>query len=231
MANKTHGSLASQAAAYLTESAGAMEGSNGIQREINRQAACLVEWARERGVLLTDSCTDGLEKIELEPDTLEHVVYLRHSDRRVVKCTKPGKFGLGHGAGGQYGRHCDATPLFYLQRLELMNQEFPTDLRLEGIAFEKPDIAKEGDLRPYIVTSQRLIEAVDKNCQNPSEEEIASMMTKLGFKLLPNSCYNWIREYDGVVVTDTKIRNFIVSEEGILPIDLIISRRRLSATI
>jgi hypothetical protein len=36
-----------------------------------------------------------------------------------------------------------------------MNQEFPTDIRLEGIALGKPDRGNEGDLSPYIVTSQR----------------------------------------------------------------------------
>ena len=50
MVSKTHESLAAEATAYLTNSAGAVGGFNGIQQEIRRQAACLVEWARERGV-------------------------------------------------------------------------------------------------------------------------------------------------------------------------------------
>jgi hypothetical protein len=222
MANKTHGSLAAEAAAYLRECAGAVEGFNGIQEEIRRQADCLVEWARKRGVLLTDDCTDGLERYE--PETIEHVVYLRRSDRRVIKCTKAGKFGYGHGPKGKYGTHPDATPLFYLERLELMNQEFPTDLRLEGIGLGKPGSGQSGELRPYMVTSQRLIEPADKNHPNPSEEDIHRAMVKLGFELLPHSCYNWFRLRDGIIVTDTKKFNFILSDEGILPIDLIISR-------
>jgi hypothetical protein len=226
MANQTHGSLAAEAAAYLRESAGAVGGFNGIQSEIRRQATCLCEWARKRGVLLTDFCTDGLEKFESE--TLEHVVYLRHSDRRVVKCTKPGKFGLGHGPKGRYGTHSAATPLFYLERLELMNQEFPTDIRLESIVLGKSDHGNEEDLKPFLVTSQRLIEPADKNCPNPSEQEIESLMVKLGFKLLQDQCYNWIRESDGVVVTDAKMLNFINTDEGIRPIDLIISKEQSS---
>jgi hypothetical protein len=222
MANKTHGSLAAEAAAYLRESAGAMEGGNGIQSEIRRQADHLLEWAREKNLLLTDSCTDGLEKFTT--NTQEHVVYLRRSDLRVIKCTKPGKFGRGHGAEGKYGAHPDATPLSYLQRLELLNQEFPTDLRLEGIGLGKPDFGDKEELRPYIVTSQRYIEPHDKENQNPTEEQIAARMTKLGFKLLPDSVYNWVRESDGIIVTDTRMPNFILSEEGIFPIDLIISR-------
>jgi hypothetical protein len=195
-------------------------GCNGIQEEIRRQAACLCEWARERGILLDGSYTDGLKRFE--PDTVEHIVYLRQSDRRVVKCTKPGKFGRGHGPKGRYGIHPDATPLFYLQRLELMNREFPTDLRLEGIALG----GNEGALRPYIITSQRLIEPADKANPNPTEQEIECFMRKLGFKLLPDSVYNWIRESDGVriIVTDTKQFNFITTNEGIRPIDLVISK-------
>jgi len=67
MPNKAHGSLAAEAAAYLEKSAGAVGGFNGIQAEIRRQARYLVKWARERGVVLNNSFTDGLEKFE--PDT------------------------------------------------------------------------------------------------------------------------------------------------------------------
>ncbi len=142
MANKTDGSLAAEAAAYLKECAGAMEGGNGIQSEIRKQANSLFEWARKKGnLILTEHCTDGLEKFTA--DTQEHVVYLRRSDLRVIKCTKPGKYGRGHGAEGRYGAHPDATPLSYLQRLELMNQEFPTDIRLEGIALGKHDFGNK----------------------------------------------------------------------------------------
>jgi hypothetical protein len=199
-----------------------MEGCNGIQPEIRRQADCLLEWARKKNLILTDSFTDGLEKNAT--NTLEHVVYLRRSDRRVIKCTKPGCFGLGHGANGHYGRHAPATPLFYLERIELSNREFPTDLRLEGIGLSRPNSGNQENLMPFIVTSQRLIEPIDEKHQNPSEQEIAACMTKLGFKLLPDSVYNWVRESDGVIVTDAKMLNFIVSDEGVLPIDLIFSK-------
>jgi len=50
-------------------------------------------------------------------------------------------------------------------------------------------------------------------------------MRKLGFSLLQDSIYNWIRESDGIIVTDAKILNFIVTHEGIVPIDLIIGRK------
>lgn len=222
MANQTHESLAAQAAAHLRKSAGAMAGYNGIQQEIRRQSAYLIEWAQRRHLLLTDFCTDDFIKLAL--NTQEHEVYIRPSDRRVIKCTRPGKFGLGHGASGQYGRHCPATPLFYLERLVLMEQEFPTDLRLEWVALKKPESIASMESLPYMVTSQRLIEPIDTERQHPSEAEIAALMRKLGFKLLEDSCYNWIRETDGIIVTDTRMLNFIVSMEGLVPIDIIIGR-------
>jgi hypothetical protein len=222
MANKTHESLAAKATAHLRESAGAVGGYNGIQQEIKRQAAVLVQWASAQNLLFTDFCTDGFVKLCL--DTLEHEVYRRPSDGRVIKCTKPGKFGLGHGSGGKYGRHCDATPLFYLERIVLMEQEFPTDLRLEGIALKNTDVAAAENLLPYVVTSQRFIETSDIKCAHPSEGQIETFLKKLGFTILESSCYNWIRESDGIVVTDAKMLNFIVTEEGILPIDVIIGR-------
>lgn len=222
MPNTTHESLAAEAAAYLTESAGAVGGFNGIQSEITRQADCLLEWAQKRGVFLTDAYTTGFDKYDTE--TTEHVVYFGATGSRVIKCTKPGCYGWGHGSNGKYGNHCPATPLFYLQRLELMNQEFPTDLRLDGIAQGKPRFGNAGDLRPYIVTSQRFIEAVNEQSPHPSEPEIESLMLGLGFRLLEDSIYNWIRESDGVIVTDAKVLNFIISHEGIVPVDLIMSK-------
>ena len=171
--------------------------------------------------VLEDSYTEGLERYERV--TTEHVVYFRSSDSRVVKCTKPGKFGLGHGPKGFYGRHPDATPLFYLQRISLMNQEFPTDFRLEGVALNQSQIGNRKIFKPYLITSQRYIERTNKDHPHPSEEEVGHLMTTLGFKLIEDSHYNWFRESDGIIVTDARQRNFIISHEGIVPIDLIIS--------
>ena len=107
-----------------------------------------------------------------------------------------------------------------------MNQEFPTDLRLEGVGLGKLDTGDDEGLSPYIVTSQRYIEIVDEKLPHPSEQEIETFMVGLGFKLLDDSCYNWIRESDGIIVTDTRVLNFINSHEGIVPIDLIIGKRQ-----
>ena len=162
---------------------------------------------------------EKLSKLDLT--TLEHHVYLDEDRKRVIKCTKPGKFGKGHGSAGRYGNHCDATPYFYFQRIEIFNQLFRTDIRLEGVALGEPEYGADKTHVPYAVTSQRFIEAAENQSPHPSEEEISRFMLRLGFRLLKDSCYNWIRESDGIVLTDTKELNFINSPEGIVPIDLI----------
>jgi hypothetical protein len=222
MASKTNESLAAEATTYLTSSAGAMGGFSGIQQEIRRQAECLVGWSRKRGIFLTDGYTADLEKYELA--TTEHVVYFSPPDGRVIKCTKPGRFGYGIGPKAKRTRFSNATPLFYLQRIELMNRVFDADLRLEGIALGKPNFGNEGDLLPYIVTSMPYIERADKKRPHPSELDIADFMVKMNFRLIQDSCYNWFRESDGIIVLDAKQRNFISSPEGIVPIDVIIGK-------
>jgi hypothetical protein len=219
MATTTHGSLAEDAAAHLGKNANTVESVSGSPKEIRRQADCLVEWARERSVLLTDAYTAGLKK--REETTSEHEVFIRDSDKRAVKCTYPGCFGY---ANGPNGRTRSATPLFYLHRLELMNQVFGDDSRLEGVAFGKPHFGDEEGKRPYIVISQAWVDAADENFPHPSEEEIEGFMVSLGFKRLEDSCYRWHREFDGIFVSDTKVDNFIKSHKGVVPIDLLISK-------
>ena len=221
MATTTHGSLAADAATHLAKSASTVESLSGSQKEIRRQADRLVEWARERSVLLTDTYTADLEKRGYE--TSEHEVFLRTSDNRVVKCTYPGSFGYAN--DGPDGKQRAATPLFYLHRLELMNQVFGDDLRLEGVAFGKPRSGSEEDKRPYIVISQSLVEAVDEKSPCPSEQDVENFMVSLGFSRFENSHYRWHRESDGVIVSDTKPENFVNSHKGIVPIDLIISKK------
>lgn len=222
MASSTHESLAAEAATHLASSAGAVGCFNGIQQKIREQADCLLEWARERGFLLADFYPSGLENLEkYQGVTGEHAVYFGAPDNRVIKCTKPGKFGWGHGVNA---KHCAATPWFYLQRLDLMNLVFATDFRLQGIALGRPDSEDEGVLRPYIVVSQSFIERIDEKHEHPSEREIADFMVRMKFSLMKDSCTNWHRDADGIIVTDTREVNFIDSPEGIIPIDLIISK-------
>jgi hypothetical protein len=216
MVNRTNGSLAAEAAAHLANSPETMGCVCGFQEDIRKQANALVKWARQQGCLLPDAPTSGLELYK-EPST-EHSVYFRQPrGGRVIKCTKPGKFGYAHGPKEKRTRMCEATPLFYLQRVELMNAVFGSDLLLEGVVLD-------GGLNPYIVVSQSYIETADEKRPHPTESEIAEFMDILGFAIFPESCWNWFRQSDGIIVLDTKIGNFIPSPRGIIPIDLIIGQ-------
>ena len=105
-----------------------------------------------------------------------------------------------------------------------MNQEFGGDLRLEGVVLGKPRYSGEEGEKPSIVISQEWIDAADEKSPHPSDQEISDFMMSLGFCRLEDSCYRWRRESDGVVVLDTKPDNFIKTQTGVIPIDLLVGK-------
>ena len=221
MASKAHGDLAADAAAYLARSADPANCFSGDSQEIDRQAACLVEWAQTRKAILSEEYTFGLKRHA--GITAEHEVFVRESDNRAVKRTYPGTFGITDAPKGKQ-RH--ATPMFYLRRLELMNQILGADLRLEGISFGTSFIiGKQGD-QPSMVISQPWIRAANPRQPHPSEMEIKQFMELMGFAELPGAYYGWYREADQITILDARPDNFIMSSEGVVPIDLVISRQR-----
>ena len=219
MAAESHGNLAADAAAYLEKSADAVESLGGSAEEIDRQAACLVEWARERNVLLTDDYTAGLERHRAA--TAEHEVFYRVLDNRAVKRTYAGTFGV---TNEPKGKQCHATPLFYLRRLELMNRIFGSDLRLEGVALGKSLLIGAPGEKPCLVISQPWIDAADENLPHPSEAEVAEFMEALYFSPLTGTFYGWRNNENEITVLDARPDNFIKSPVGVVPIDLVISR-------
>ena len=62
LADEPHEGLAADAAAYLERSGAAIESLGGIPQEIDRQAACLIVWARGKGVLLAQDYMKELFK-------------------------------------------------------------------------------------------------------------------------------------------------------------------------
>jgi hypothetical protein len=223
MANTTHANLAEEAAAFIAESESANESLGGSGEEIRRQSDRLVYWANQKGAILQDDYTAGLERLEY--DSSEHVVFYREADNRAVKRTFPGFFGYAHGLNGKLR---PATPLFYLQRWLLMNHEFPTDIRLEGVGIGSPRFTGVREKEPYMVISQHWIEAIDENNPYPSEEQIAERMSFLGFRQSEDSYKRWFRDSDRILISDAKENNFIFSHDGPIPIDLLISTVNLS---
>ncbi len=62
LAGEPHEDLAADAAAYLERSGASIEDLGGVPQEIERQAACLILWARQKRVLLAQDYTQGLLK-------------------------------------------------------------------------------------------------------------------------------------------------------------------------
>lgn len=219
MASPTDGDLAADAATYLRRRGHTAAGVGGTSEEIDRQAICLTEWARQRNAVLTDAHISGLKKHD--DITAEHEVYFRASDNRAVKCTYPGTFGI---TPEPKGVQKAATPAFYLRRLELMNLVFASDLRLEGIAFGRSLLLGAHGDHPRMVISQPWIRPDDVSRPHPSNLEIAEFMESLDFSAQPQSYFGWHRRKDGVTVIDARPDNFIKSAEGVVPIDLVISQ-------
>jgi hypothetical protein len=218
MAGTTHAGLAEDAAACLGRSSDPFQGFGSSPEEIDRQSTCLIEWASKEGALLSDSYTSDLER--QEGTTAEHEVFYRSSDNRAVKRTHAGTFGITNAKKGEQ-RH--ATPLFYLRRLQLMNREFCSDIRLEGIILAKSLLLFSTGLQPSLVISQPWHRPANPLHPHPSEDEIREFMEALGYAKLERSYFGWFKDQGRIRVVDARPDNFIKTESGVIPIDLVIS--------
>lgn len=167
----------------------------------------------------------------MSDETGEHEVRFREDDRRVVKKTWPGTFGMIPEWFPDGWRPGSASPLDYLQRFILHNQLFQDDVQLEGVILsDKPSTlieAVEGGCS--LVISQRWLVAADPENPHPSLEDIAAYMNERDFTGLPDSFFGWYRAADKVLVLDAKADNFVKTPDGILPFDIVLVRREFSA--
>jgi hypothetical protein len=102
-----------------------------------------------------------------------------------------------------------------LRRLELTNEFFGSDLRLECVT--------AGD-QTSIVISQPWAYPANPNDPCPSLDEIYDFMTKLDFEPVADAPFEWFRKLDRVRVSDARPDNFIRSKKGVVPIDLVVSK-------
>src|SRR5258708_7556440 len=100
----------------------------------------------------------------------EHEVFFHQQQNRVFKRTYPGTFGS---APTERGLRRTAPPYFYLLRLELLNEVFGLDMRLEGVT---------GDEKLSVVISQPWAYPADPRSPLPQPGEIQQFMTSLGFE-------------------------------------------------
>jgi len=218
VAGPAHEDLAADAAAYLERSGYTLQSLGGDPEAIEQQAACLIAWAQAKRLVLTEDYTSNL--FRHNSTTAEHQVFYRQADNRAVKLTHPGTFGI---TPEPKGAQRAATPLFYLRRLILMNRVFDAGLRLEGVMLGRSLIIGALGEQPSIVTSQPWIRSANPSQPHPSNQEIAEFMESLGFVQVSRLYYGWHRKADGITILDARPDNFILSSEGVVPIDLVVS--------
>ncbi|MBL9153938.1 MAG: hypothetical protein JNK37_15705 [Verrucomicrobiales bacterium] len=101
----------------------------------------------------------------------------------------------------------------YLERWRLGNEVFGDGAEMLGI------IADPRGVR--CVIRQPEVEAADLYHPHPTTREIYDWMWDAGFAYDSGA---WVREADGVVVTDAHVGNFIKTKQGLRPVDVDVSR-------
>jgi len=109
-----------------------------------------------------------------------------------------------------------------LKGFNLLNRIFGSDLRLEGVLLGKPDT--NDHCMPSIVVSQMWVLAKNEKDPHPSEEEVSYFMKRMEFAPLEYTTTKWYSAVEHVIVSDARIYNFITSEAGVIPIDLLINK-------
>jgi hypothetical protein len=196
---------------FVSRSASPDGGASGTPT-ISRQKADLRQWAQSAGLLLTP---DSLPTIPVRGGQ-EHDLYHDTSTDRYFKVTRNGVFGLSPSielalvSSAEDARRFhlwEATPLEYLDRLDLHNQIVPQLNQLEGIL-----VQADGDMA--IVTSQPRFDIVPV-----SEAEIDAWFAAQGFTRVTRSAY--YRQEDNLGVFDAHDKNVIRAGELLVPFDVI----------
>jgi hypothetical protein len=165
----------------------------------------------------------ALEPLQiLSNRTSEHEVRQTGDGLRVVKRTWAGVYGqVPVWEGNTLSRHA-ATPSEYLIRQALQDETFGSEIRFEGVnVSDKPSMLlfhPPGE--PSFVVSQPFLVAADPTNASPTADRVAEFMRDEGFVEVPGSYFGWVRPADGIAVVDAKPDNFILTEEGVVPIDL-----------
>ncbi len=101
------------------------------------------------------------------------------------------------------------TPLHYLERWHLANVAFGDCAELIAVI---PTV--EGE---RIVMQQPFVPAANAGSPNPDQRDINRWLRAAGFEYQSGA---WVRQEDGLVMVDTHEGNFILSPEGLRPVDV-----------
>lgn len=213
--------LARQAREFLQAASHAGHGRGSSQRRACPNGENF-GWAEESGKIVNNSFFTGFGAT-ISSHTSEHEVWLDETYCRAIKRTWPGVFGQIPAQSSQPSSlsQDQADLAAYLLRMALHIALFGSDLRFLGITISDGlgMLIGQAPGQPSAVISQQWIQAANPALPHPSLEQIADFMESKGFHPVVKSFYGWLRP-DGVAVIDAKPDNFILSENGVVPIDL-----------
>lgn len=187
---------------------GAVSGQRGAPTETGTRGAdgALLRFARSHGLVSSEEWLGLLPPLE---GGNEHEVFqLADDPGHVLKVTEP-DLRLRNGRD----RIPKVTSLQYLVRWHLSNLAFGDAAELVAV-FETPDGLRIGMRQPFVPAADRL-------APNPPQREINSWLRGAGFDYHSGA---WIRKEDGLVMVDTHEGNFVVTPEGIRPVDVELCR-------
>ena len=196
---------------------------NGQSFSDDLQIQELIEWGK-------NSCVFARENWEpltlISNDTAEHEVRYHTVSHQAVKKTLSGNYGYSPQWDGQHQlKNLKANVVQYLTRLEFQNDLFGDDIRVVGVFSVEPSFVLFEDGTPPIVTVQSWRDGVDLDKDPfPSEGETSEYLKSFGFIPIKDAFFGWVREDDGIVILDAKPDNFVLTQTGIFPIDLQISK-------
>ena len=176
-----------------------------------RQTEDLRGWARGLGLLL--SLADLPTKVVRGGQ--EHDLFHDEATDRYLKVTRDGVFGLAPGIDlALVSSHEDArrfhlweaSPIEYLERLQLQNQLVPGLNHLEGIIDQGDDLA--------VVTSQPRFDLVAV-----TQPEIDAWFARSGFEKVTECGY--YRAEDNLGIFDAHTKNLVRFQDDLIPFDVI----------
>jgi hypothetical protein len=201
---------AESAEGYLRRSIEAVRGfaETGEADPIELQRQLLIRWGEVRGFL-------PAPKGAPNASGAEHVVYFSAQNSSVVKVTMPYHYGVRLVPGAKAVTK-NLTALEYLQRLDLSRVVFDDDVRVLGVT-------RDG----RVVTEQQFYLAERLENPHPSQQEVDDFMREAGFKRVDGGLgMTWQRSVDGVMVSDVRRENFILTKAGLMPVDVSIWRAK-----
>jgi len=196
----------------LLETSGSLQGPGGTDPDILTQLRGLEAWAAARGEL-----TKGEWLTTAQRGGAEHFIQHTRDSERVIKITHSGQFGLlmkiTLPRGTLPNRLYDAialrpaTPLEYLDRLELQNLLFGRSTEFLGLVEHKD--------RWSFVISQIFLKG-----ERATIDQIAAHMANTGFRRLDGE-NAYFRASDHLAVFDAHARNFVLTDGIPVPFDVI----------